>query len=74
MASKEQLAAWLNEAEEALHALYTGQSVVSMSHSNDAGSRAMTFKQGDEARLERYIEKLNRQLCLTPARSPIVLN
>lgn len=74
MASKEQIKAWLNEAEEALHALYTGQSVVSMSHSNDAGSRAMAFKQGDEAKLERYIAKLKQQLCLTPARAPIVLS
>lgn len=53
----------LAEAEEALHQLLLGQSVVALSHTI-VGTNSVQYRPGDEAALERYIAQLEAKIAL----------
>ena len=57
------LEARLTEAENALHKLLLGQTVIVVSYD---GHRT-EFKPADESKLRRYVQELNRQLGRVPA-------
>lgn len=59
MASKDQLRAWLTEAEAALHALSLGQGEAAV---RDADGRQVTYSAANLVQLRAYIADLKRQL------------
>ena len=59
MATQEQLQTWLTEAEQALHDLNIGGTVVKL---KDASGDEVEYSKADVRRLESYIASLKAQL------------
>lgn len=61
-ATRAQLAAWLAEAEAALHKLLTGAGVASVQYGGIGGSQGVTYRPGDIPALRGWIAELRRRL------------